>query len=132
MDELGWDGDELEGVPDSINQEYAKVECWMQGTRDYIKYLKRGYSRVTQLTNFEIRNGRMSSEEAQKWIDEFEGKKPQSLEVFLEYMGLTEEEFNITVKKFVVPPFSPDFENIPLANKVTDMDKWYRENNRTK
>lgn len=129
MDELGWDGDELEGVPETINQEFAKVECWMQGTRDYIKYLKRGYSRVTQLVNFEVRNGRMTTEEAQKWIDDFEGKKPQSLDVFLEYMGLTEKQFNETVKKFVVPPFDVDFDKIPLGDKPHDMDEWYRENN---
>ena len=40
IEKLGWSGDELEGVPESINKEYAKIECWMQGTRDYIKYLK--------------------------------------------------------------------------------------------
>jgi N-acetyl sugar amidotransferase len=129
MDELGWAGDELEGVPDSINKEFAKIECWMQGTRDYIKYLKRGYSRVTQLTNFEIRNDRMSKEEAQEWIDNFEGRKPQSLKIFLEYMGITEDEFNNTISKFVVPPFEPDFNNIKEGTKAHDMDEWYRENN---
>ena len=130
QDELGWKGFDLEGVPNSINQEFAKIECWMQATRDYVKYLKRGYGRVTQLTNFEIRQGRMSTEEAQKWIDQYEGKKPESLQVFLEYVGLTEEEFNNTVKKFVVPPYQPDFENIESAKPVFDMDKWYREDNR--
>lgn len=130
QEELGWKGFQLEGVPNSVNQEFAKIECWMQGTRDYIKYLKRGYGRVTQLTNFEIRNGRMTKEEAQKWIDEYEGRKPQSLEVFLEYMGITEKEFNETVKKFVVPPFEPSFEEMPVADKVFDMDLWHRENNR--
>lgn len=129
MDELGWSGDELEGVPDNINKEFAKIECWMQGTRDYIKYLKRGYSRVTQLTNFEIRNNRMSTGEAQEWIDNFEGRKPQSLKIFLEYMGITEEEFNEIVSKFVVPPFKPDFDTIQEGVKPHDMDEWYRENN---
>jgi N-acetyl sugar amidotransferase len=129
MDELGWSGDELEGVPDNINKEFAKIECWMQGTRDYIKYLKRGYSRVTQLTNFEIRNNRMSTEEAQEWIDNFEGRKPQSLKIFLEYMGITEEEFNEIVSKFAVPPFKPDFNLIQEGVRPHDMDEWYRENN---
>jgi N-acetyl sugar amidotransferase len=132
MDELGWSGDELEGVPESINKEFAKIECWMQGTRDYIKYLKRGYGRVTQLTNFEIRNGRMTTEEAQNWINEYEGKKPQSLEVFLEYMGLTEQEFNEIVNNFIVPPFQPDIENMKPAARLKDMDEWYREDNRKK
>lgn len=129
IEELGWQGDELEGVPESINKEFAKIECWMQGTRDYIKYLKRGYSRVTQLTNFEIRNNRMAREEAQEWIDNFEGKRPESLNVFLEYMGISEKEFNDTIAKFVVPPFKPDFENIPKGNMTHDMNEWYREDN---
>jgi len=130
--ELGWQGDELEGIPESINKEFAKIECLMQGTRDYIKYLKRGYSRVTQLTNFEIRNNRMARDEAQEWIDNFEGKRPESLTVFLEYMGITEKEFNDTIAKFVVPPFEPDFENIPKGKRAHDMDEWYREDNTPK
>lgn len=129
MDKLGWEGDELEGVPESINKEFAKIECWMQGTRDYIKYLKRGYSRVTQLTNFEIRSNRMARDEAQEWINNFEGKRPESLVVFLEYMGISEDEFNNTIAKFVVPPFEPDFQNIPRGKKAHDMDEWYREDN---
>lgn len=132
MDELGWEGDELEGVPESINKEFAKIECWMQGTRDYIKYLKRGYSRVTQLTNFELRNNRMAREEALEWIENFEGKRPESLIVFLEYMGISEQEFNDTVSKFVVPPFKPEFENIERAKRAHDMDEWYREDNTKK
>lgn len=130
MDELGWSGDVLEGVPSELNEEFAKIECWMQGTRDYIKYLKRGYSRVTQLVNFEIRSGNMNTEKAQNWIDNYEGRKPQSLEVFLEYMGITEDEFNAYIKDFIVSPHEPDFENMPLADKVHDIDEWYREDNR--
>ena len=87
MEELEWKGDDLEGVPQEINKEFAKIECWMQGTRDYIKYLKRGYGRITQLVNFEIRNGNMITEEAQKLIDEYEGKKPRSLKFFFGVYG---------------------------------------------
>ena len=64
----------------------------MQGTRDYIKFLKRGYSRISQNMAYEIRNKNISEEKAKKLIKE-EGKKPHSLEVFLEYVGLQEEEF---------------------------------------
>lgn len=131
MDKLGWSGDELEGVPTEINKEFAKIECWMQGTRDYIKFLKRGYGRITQLVNFEIRNGNISTEEAQKLIDEYEGRKPQSLKFFLEYMGITEEEFNQKVMSFAIPPHEPNFD-LPLANKLKDMEEWYREVNERK
>lgn len=131
MDELGWTTDELEGVPNSLNEEGAKIECWMQGVRDYIKYLKRGYGRVTQLCNFEIRQDRMTTEEAKKIIAEFEGRKPPSLKIFLEYIGMTEDEFNATVARTVVPPHKADY-NLPLAEPVSDMNTWYRENNLSK
>jgi len=132
MDELGWQSDELEGVPSEINQEGAKIECWMQGTRDYIKYLKRGYGRVTQLVNFEVRNNKMTTEEAWDWIQKYDGRKPQSLGIFLNYIGITEKEFFEIVKDFVIPPVDPDFENIPLAEKPHDIDEWYRESNTRK
>ena len=39
QEELGWKGDEVENVPPGY--EYEKIECCMQGVRDYIKYIKR-------------------------------------------------------------------------------------------
>lgn len=35
--ELGWQGAEVEGVPPEYD--YEKIECFMQGVRDYIKFL---------------------------------------------------------------------------------------------
>lgn len=128
--ELGWQADELEGVPRSINEHGEKIECFMQGVRDYIKYLKRGYGRVTQINSFHVRAGRMMPEKAQQLNKEFDGRKPQSLEVFLEYVGLTEDEFNEIVAQMVIPPHEPDFVNMPVADKPWDFEQWYREDNR--
>jgi len=130
--ELGWRVDEVEGVPVDINDHGEKIECFMQGTRDYIKYLKRGYSRVAQINAFHVRSGRMSSEEAFRLNAEFDGRKPGSLQVFLEYMGLTEDEFNQIVGQMVIPPHEPDFGNIPDAAQAWDFAQWYREDNRKK
>ena len=129
MDELGWEGDEMESAPSSVNKDFAKIECWMQGTRDYIKYLKRGYSRVTQIVNFEIREGRMSAEEGKRLIDKYDGNKPYSLELFLDYMNIDEDEFNQIVSKQIVPPHNPDIKKIPMGKKMSDFDDWYREKN---
>lgn len=126
MRELGWKGDEVENVPFSLYP-YEKIECHVQGVRDYIKFLKRGYSRVTQMTALDLRNGRISKEDADRFIREYEGKKPPSLELFLGYLGITEDEFNDIVRKTVVPPFEPDFANIPLGNKTHDFSQWWRE-----
>ncbi|MDA7512454.1 N-acetyl sugar amidotransferase [Verrucomicrobia bacterium] len=124
--ELGWNEDRVEGMPPG-RYGYEKIECYMQGVRDYLKFLKRGYSRVTQMTALDIRNDRMKKEEADQLILKYEGKKPPSLELFLEYLEMTEEEFNEIVLKLVVPPFKPDLSSIVRGEKTPDFDKWYRE-----
>lgn len=124
--ELGWQGDQVEGMPWD-EYPYEKIECYMQGMRDYIKYLKRGYSRVSQMVALDLRNGRISQEEGQALVDQFEGRKPPSLQLFLDYVGLNESEFNEIVGKSVVPPNQPDFMKNEWAPKTWDFDKWYRE-----
>jgi len=130
--ELGWQIDELEGVPREINDHGEKIECFMQGSRDYIKFIKRGYSRVAQINAFHVRNGRMTTEEARKINTDFDGQRPPSLDVFLEYVGLTEAEFNEMVKATAIPPYSHDFSANKTAKPVWDTIQWYREDNRKK
>ena len=36
--EIGWKGDVVENVPPQYD--YEKIECYMQGVRDYIKFIK--------------------------------------------------------------------------------------------
>lgn len=126
MEHLGWQGDQVEGMPPDLYP-YEKIECYMQGVRDYLKFLKRGYSRVSQMTALDIRNGRLSKEEADRLIAEWEGKKPPSLQIFLEYLDLSEEEFNNIVAKLIIPPYEPDFNSMQWGSKTPDFDQWYRE-----
>ena len=63
----------MENVPSEFN--YEKIECWMQGVRDFIKYIKRGYTRPTHLAAIDLRNNRISQEEAEKMIKEYEGRR---------------------------------------------------------
>ncbi len=127
--ELGWTVDELEGVPKDLNPQGEKTECFMQGTRDYVKYLKRGYSRVSQINAFDVRSERITSEQAQELNSKYDGRKPHSLDIFLEYMGINEREFNEIIKPMVIHPHDPDFKNICSAEKTWDFEKWYREDN---
>lgn len=124
--ELGWKGDQVEGMPWE-EYPYEKIECFMQGMRDYIKYLKRGYSRVSQMVALDLRNGRISPEKARDLVSNFEGKKPPSLDIFLDYVGLTATEFNEIVSHTVVPPNQPDFNSNEWSPKTWDYDRWYRE-----
>ena len=99
----------------------------MQGVRDYIKYQKRGYGRVTQMTAIDIRNNLITKKEADSYIKEYEGKKPHSLEVFLEYLNMTEGEFNKIIEKTAVSPYKPNFKNNQFSKRTHDFEKWYRE-----
>lgn len=124
--ELGWEGDEVEGMPPGLYP-YEKIECYMQGSRDYIKFLKRGYGRVTQMTALDIRNGRMEKAEAEELINTFEGQRPASLDLLLEYLEMPEEEFQSLVGEMAVAPNRPFFENIPVGKRTHDFGSWYRE-----
>ena len=122
--EIGWTGDEVENVPPEYN--YEKIECYMQGVRDYIKYLKRGYSRPSHLVALDLRNKRITKERAKELINLYEGKKPKSLDLFLKFIGLNEKEFYEVVKNHLI---SPNQMNIDRGNaKLThDFHHWNTE-----
>ena len=122
--ELGWEGDMVENVPSDYD--YEKIECWMQGVRDYIKFLKRGYTRPSHLSAIDLRNNRISISEAKRQIIEFEGKKPPSLKLFLEYVGITEKQFNDIILTHVVSPWEPNLDNIIEGEKTNDFETWLK------
>ena len=124
--ELGWQEDEIEsGFPGPT---YEKIECMFTGIRDYVKYLKRGFSRVTHLTTLDIRHGRMDRETAMEHIRKLEDRRPRSLEVFLEYLGITEEEFNEIVARHLIAPAPPrDPRSMPEGDRLPDQDAWFRD-----
>ena len=84
---MGWKVDELEGVPNNINQHGEKIECFMQGTRDYVKFLKRGYSRVSQINSLNVRNKRISPDEA-KEINEKHDEENHPRLIFFRICGI--------------------------------------------
>lgn len=125
-EELAWEGDEVEGMP-ADEYPYEKIECFMQGSRDYLKFLKRGYSRVTQMTALDLRRGRLDQDFADELIAEYEGKRPASLDLLLEYAGMTEDELNQVIGDMAVFPHKPFFESIPVGKPPADFPSWYRE-----
>ncbi len=121
--ELGWQGDQVEGVGDGYT--YEKIECAFQGIRDYCKYIKRGFARVTHLTSIDIRNGRLNRNKAVELVKQFEGKRPASLDIFLKYVGLTEEEFNEIIIKHQISPYQHDFSKTKAGEPLPDMNQWH-------
>lgn len=122
QEELDWKGDEVEGVPPGY--EYEKIECYLQGVRDYIKYIKRGYSRPSHLSSLDIRNSRMSRDQAMAMVAEYEGKRPPSLDLFLKYVGLTEKEFLDIAMSHCVSPYKHDPDKTVRGKKTHDFNNW--------
>ncbi len=123
-DELGWEGAPVEGIPYD-RYWYEKVEDAFQGVQDYLKWIKRGMSRMTHLACIDIRNGRMTREEGLKLIGEYEGLRPASLDVFLKAIDMTEEEFNrIALTHVVAPHTGPDFSKVRRGPELPDQKEW--------
>jgi N-acetyl sugar amidotransferase len=121
---LGWEGDEVENVPPGYS--YEKIECHVQGVRDYLKYIKRGYTRPTHLASIDIRNGRLDRAEGLAMVEEHEGARPPSLDLFLDYVGLTEDEFMEIARSHAVSPWEPSAVPVRIGRKTSDFDRWQR------
>ena len=123
--ELGWRGDQVEGVPDAYS--YEKIECFVQGVRDYLRFIKRGMGRTNHLACIDIRDGRLTREEGLRLIADHDGKRPASLDVFLEVTGLTEAEFNEIAAQHVVHPHQHDSSSVARGAGLWDQKLWNRE-----
>lgn len=103
QDELGWQYDDVEGVPPQYG--YEKIECAMQGVRDYIKYIKRGYGRTAHLASIDIRNGVLDRATGRTLTESYDGRRPDSLDDFLDILGLSEAEFERVAISHQVSPW---------------------------
>lgn len=124
-EELDWTGDTVENVP--AEYDFEKIECYMQGVRDYIKYIKRGYTRPTHLASIDIRNNRMTREQGMDQLENYEGKRPPSLDLFLDFIGLTEDEFMTIARSHEVSPHVHDANKITDGIKMHDYNAWSRD-----
>ncbi len=87
--EYAWREDKIEGT----YKGYKSVECRMAGLHDYTKFLKRGYGRATDHVSQDVRAGLMTREEAWDIIRDYDPRRPEILNYYLEITGLTKEEF---------------------------------------
>lgn len=122
--ELGWKGQPVEGVPPEYD--YEKIECFFQGVRDYLKYIKRGMGRTNHLVNVDIRNDRITREAGEELVGQYDGKRPPSLDLFLDYLQMTEAEFLEVAMRHMVSPHVFDAEHVEDGERMPDMDRWDR------
>lgn len=121
-EKLGWKWEQVEGIPDEYGWE--KVECMFTGVRDYCKFIKRGFGRTTHLASIDIREGRKTREEALGLIRKYDGKRPASLDLFLDLLGMTEQEFESILMQHCVAPCEHDPSAVDKAKPLWDHDRW--------
>ncbi|RJG23854.1 N-acetyl sugar amidotransferase [Massilia cavernae] len=120
--ELGWKGQPVEGVPPAYD--YEKIECTFQGMRDFAKFVKRGYGRTNHLATIDIRNGELSREDALALEAEYDGKRPASIDWFLNILQISEAEFYEILQKHQVHPWNFDPATIETGKPMPDMPQW--------
>ena len=98
--------DEIADIGDQPHQEgtytnYENLDGKFVGMHDYLKFLKFGFGRATDHASIDIRNERITREEAVELVRTYEGKVPRRyLDEFLEYVGMTEDELYMTLDAF--------------------------------
>jgi hypothetical protein len=80
---------------------YENLDGKFVGVHDYLKFLKFGFGRATDHASIDIRNERITREEAIELVRRYEGKVPRRyLNEFLDFVGMTEDEFYETLDAF--------------------------------
>jgi N-acetyl sugar amidotransferase len=77
---------------------YKSVECIMAGVHDYANFIKRGIGRATCHASDDVRRGLLTREEGFELAKKFDTQRPHALDYFLDITGLSEEEFEKTLK----------------------------------
>lgn len=104
----------FEVSPEPFERTYRRMsnldDMHENGVHDYLKYIKFGYGRCTDHVCKDIRVGRMTREQGVELVRQMDHVKPRDLQRWLEYVGMTEEEFD------------------RIADTFRDSRVWHREN----
>lgn len=93
-----------DGPIEGTYNNYENLDEKMHGLHDYLKFVKYGFGRATDHACIDIRNGRLSRDEAIKIVNEFDGKYPHySIKEFHKYSGLSEKQINQIIDSFTNP-----------------------------
>ena len=87
------------------------------GIHDYLKFIKLGYGRGTDHSNYEIRENRLTRDQGIEMVRRYDHVKPRDLKRWLKYVDMSEEEFDSIADKF----------RDQRAWKIKD-NKWFKEN----
>ena len=81
---------------------YSGLDSDLVVANQMIKYLKFGFGFATDEACYDIREGRLSREDAVWYVREYDGKcGPKYIQLACDYLSITEKEFWSVVDRFV-------------------------------
>ena len=80
--------------------------------------------RTNHLANIDIRNERITREQGEQLQAQYDGKRPTSLDEFLDYVKIDEEEFLDIAMQHQVTPWQFDPTKVERGEKLPDQDQW--------
>jgi hypothetical protein len=57
-------------------------------------------------------------------IGQYDGKRPASLDIFLDLLGISEREFEEILMQQCVAPYEHDPESVERAEQLWDQERW--------
>lgn len=101
-----------DGPVEGTYTNYENLDEKMHGLHDYLKFVKYGFGRATDHACIDIRNKRLTREEAKYLVNEYDGKYPHfAINTFKEYSGMTIEEIDAVIDSFTNPVLFAQDEN---------------------
>lgn len=83
---------------------YENLDEKLVGLHDYLKYVKYGFGRASDHAALDIRNKRLSRDEAIELVKKYDGKYPHyAVESFITYSGMTKEAIDEVIDSYTNP-----------------------------
>jgi N-acetyl sugar amidotransferase len=93
-----------DGPTEGSYTNYENIDEKLVSLHDYLKYVKYGFGRATDHACIDIRNGRITRDEALKLVEEFDGKYPTyGVNEFIKYSGMSKDEVDSVVDSYTNP-----------------------------
>lgn len=81
-------------APEGALHNFKDIDCKFMTFHHYFKWLKFGYSRVTDHASIDVRSGLLGRDQAVEFVREREGEPPMEyMHEFCDYLGITEKRF---------------------------------------
>jgi N-acetyl sugar amidotransferase len=79
---------------------YDHIDCFnYANVHDLLKVYKHGYGKVTDQASREIRHGRLTRDVAQRLVAHHEGREPEHIDLFCEWLGTNPQALSYTINR---------------------------------